>query len=448
MNKLQGSQMFSTLDAASGFWNIPLDETSSKLCTFATPFGRYRFLRMPFGIKVASEVFQDYFQNIFDIPGVEIYIDDISIHAKNKAEHDKILKKVFQIAKQHNVKFNLKKCKFGLVEVKYLGHKLNSSGISMDKEKIKAIKNMPSPRCKKDIERFIGLVTFLGRFIENLSDKTYHLRKLLKQDVIFEWSDEQETAFTSLKDFLVTKPTLKFFDPNKEITISVDASQNGLGAALLQDNKPCAFASRSMTDTQQRYAQIEKELLAIYFGVTKFYQYVYGRKFTVETDHKPLISIFKKPLNDCPARLQRMRLSLQKYDINLIYKPGKQLIVADNLSRAALSETFEDNLNLELQVCVVEQNLIISDASLNRLIQETKRDDELQKIKHYLINGWPTSINKCLVKLNHITKLDRILHKLCFDRFDVFDISQLQPSIGNCYHVQNLKVCNSDMYNL
>jgi hypothetical protein len=122
---------------------------------------------------------------------------------------------------------------------------------------------------------------------------------------------------------------------------------------LLQDNKPCAYSLRAMTETQQRYAQIEKELLAIYLRFNKFYQYVFGRRFTVETDHKPLISIFKKPLNDCPARLQRM-CSLQKLDINLIYKPGKQLIIADSLSRATLDKTFEDNLNLELQVCIIE----------------------------------------------------------------------------------------------
>jgi hypothetical protein len=161
-------------------------------------------------------------------------------------------------------------------------------------------------------------MTYLGRFVENLSEKTHPLRKLLKKDILFEWTHEQENAFVVLKNLLGKGPILNYFDPNKEITISVDASQNGLGAVLLQDNKPCAYSSRAMTETQQRYAQIEKELLAIYFGVNKFYQYVFGRRFTVETDHKPLISIFKKPLNDCPARLQRMLLTFQKFDIETI----------------------------------------------------------------------------------------------------------------------------------
>ncbi|EFA12683.1 Retrovirus-related Pol polyprotein from transposon 17.6-like Protein [Tribolium castaneum] len=134
-------------------------EMSRTICTFGTPFGRYRFLRMPMGIKEASEVFQEYFSEIFNIPGVEVYVDDILIYAKNKTEHDKILEQVFQIAKENNIKFNLSKCRFGLNEIKYLGHKFSAAGITIDEEKIDAIKNMPSPTRKKDIERFLGLIT-------------------------------------------------------------------------------------------------------------------------------------------------------------------------------------------------------------------------------------------------------------------------------------------------
>lgn len=174
MSKLSGSKYFSTLDAASGFWNIPLDKNSSKLCTFGTPFGRYRFLRMPFGIKTASEVFQENFKDIFTMKGVELYIDDILIHAKNKEEHDIILKQVFDAAKKHNVKFNLEKCKLGLREVKYLGHKFSEKGIRLDENRIEAIKEMPTPKNKKDVQRFLGMITYVGKFIENLSEKHIH----------------------------------------------------------------------------------------------------------------------------------------------------------------------------------------------------------------------------------------------------------------------------------
>lgn len=197
--KLKGSKYYTTLDATSGFWNIPLDEASSKLCTFGTPFGRYRFKRMPFGITSASEVFQERFKEIFDMEGVEIYIDDILIHGKTKEEHDRRLKQVFEKAKICNIKFNLNKCKFGMKEIKYLGYKLSENGIKIDDEKLKAITQMPTPTNKKELQRFLGLVTYVGRFIDNLSEKTAALRKILKGDSIFMWNTEQQIAFEDLK---------------------------------------------------------------------------------------------------------------------------------------------------------------------------------------------------------------------------------------------------------
>ena len=358
-NELKDSRYFSTLDASNAFWNIPLDSESSKLCTFGTPLGRYRFKRLPYGIKTASEVFQEYFQEIFEMKGVKVYIDDILIHAETKIEHDKILEKVFKLASKYNIKFNKQKCKFGLNEITYLGHKFNKNGIQMDDEKIQAIKDIEVPKNKKELQQFLGLITYVGRFIPDLSDKTYPLRQLIKDKNEFIWQEVQEKAFNKLKNIISREPVLKYFDPLKHVTISVDASKNGLGAVLLQDDQPCAYVSRAMTPTQENYAQIEKELLAICFGINKFYQYVYGSKFTVETDHKPLTAIFQKPLNNCPARLQKMLLTLQKYDINLVYKPGRKLIIADHLSRNYSKIQYKDNLDLEAQVCLIEKNYFI-----------------------------------------------------------------------------------------
>lgn len=129
-------------------------------------------------------------------------------------------------------------------------------------------------------------------------------------------------------------PVLRYFDMKKPLTLTVDASSKGLGAALVQDEQPIVYASRALTKSQQNYAQIEKEALAISFGCEKFHQYIFGRSVTVESDHKPLQSIFKKSLHQAPARLQRLLLSLQKYDLNVIFKPGKTMFLADTLSRA------------------------------------------------------------------------------------------------------------------
>lgn len=418
MINLNGATHFSILDATSGFWNVPLDAESSKLCTFGTPYGRYRFLRMPYGLKSAPEVFQQRFQNIFNAEGVVIYIDDILVWGKTEEEHNRRLENVFKVARANNVKFNFKKCKFGLTEVRYVGHKFSASGISMDEKKIEAIKELPVPENKKDAQRFLGLVTYVGRFIPNLSEKTKPIRDLIKNDITFQWNTEQQCAFENIKEEIIKDITLQYFNPEAEITMSVDASQNGLGAVLMQQNKPCAYASRSMTDTQKRYAQIEKELLAICFGVQKFHQYVYGKKFRVETDHKPLITIFKKPLNACPARLQRMLLSLQKYETEVVYKPGKELIVADALSRATSPKVYHDNLELEEQVCLIAENLMITQERLDQLKNLTNEDETLQHVTKFIRGKWPknseglTGEMKTYYKIRHdiIEGRDRLIY--------------------------------------
>ena len=169
-----------------------------------------------------------------------------------------------------------------------------------------------------------------------------------------------------------------------------------MGACLLQDNLPCAYASKALTDTQIRYAQIEKELYAICFGLTKFYQYVFGRRVVVETDHQPLISIFKKPLNKCPARLQRMLLQLQKFDFELRYRPGKDLLLADALSRAYLSETEVDLLEDEVEghVCMVKLELNATPNKIKEFVNETDKDTTLKELKELILNGWPNSNKK------------------------------------------------------
>jgi len=230
-----------------------------------------------------------------------------------------------------NLTLNKDKCKLGVSEVTYIDHILNK-GIQPDPEKIKAIQNMPAPQDKKGAERLLGTVTYLAKFTLNMSTITKPIRDLLKTDVIFHWDTDQKEAFESIKQVLSTEPVLAFYNVDKPVLITCDASQSGLGAVLLQEDRPIAYASRALTDAETRYAQIEKELLAIVFAFSKFHQYVYGKEALVESDHRPLESIMKKPLAAAPPRLQRMLLQLQKYSFTLVYKPGKELVLADTLS--------------------------------------------------------------------------------------------------------------------
>lgn len=231
-----------------------------------------------------------------------------------------------------------------------------------------------------------------------MSDKTEPLRNLLKKDVIFEWNSEVQQAYDNIKKDLINSPVLQFFDINKQTTVSVDASQAGLGAVLLQNRLPCAYASKAMTETQTRYAQIEKELLAVCFGLERFHYYIFGKPIIVETDHKPLVPIFKKPLNKCPGRLQRMLVQLKKYDIEVVYKPGKELHIADALSRAYDKNDKYTGWSEEIESQICSVNYVnATKEKIKQLLEHTDKDEELKLLKEIILRGWPNdskSINE------------------------------------------------------
>ena len=413
VTEFTGKTVFSTLDLKDGYWQIQLDEESSQLCTFSSPFGRYRFTRMPFGIRSASEVFQKKNEAAFSgIPGVHIVADDIIIAADSIQEHDKILTQVLERAKERNIVFNLEKLQLRVNKVKYLGTIVTPDGTKPDPSKVKAIVEMDPPQDKAGIRRLLGMLNFLAAHIPNMSDITGPLRCLLKSDVHFNWGPEQEAALAKMKATLSSAPVLHYFDPSIVSTIQADASQSGLGACLFQKGKPIAYASRSLSPSECNYPQIEKELLAIVFACSKFHQYIYGFHTKVQSDHKPLESIMVKPLHKVSPRLQRMLLKLQKYDLEVKYTKGKELYVADTLSRAYLTipPTDNDIEDLEFAVHALVRDLPVSDAKLSQLQSATEHDEQLQKLHHYISSGWPTNISNVPIALRSFWKLRHELH--------------------------------------
>ena len=254
-SKLAGKKVFSTFDQKDGYWQVELDNYSSMLCTFSTPFGRYRFTRIPFGLASASEVFQKKNEAAFDgIDGVHIVADDIIIAAANVEEHDMILRQVLARAQDRNVKFNFDKLQLRVNSVKYLGTIVTDEGIKPDPAKVSAIVNMPGPTDKATLRRLLGMVNFLSSHIPNLATITAPLRALLKLDTHFLWTHEHNSAFEKLKALLSDSPILQYFDPTVRSVIQADASQHGLRACLLQRGQPIAYASRRLSDTECNYA--------------------------------------------------------------------------------------------------------------------------------------------------------------------------------------------------
>ena len=228
-----------------------------------------------------------------------------------------------------------------------------------------------------------------------LSEVAQPLRNLTLTNAQFMWSEQHDKAFDEVKKLVANHPVLKYYDINDEVTIQCDASERGLGATLLQNGQPVAFASRTLSAVEQRYAQIEKECLAIVFGCQKFSQYITRReKVTVESDHKPLQSIFKKSLLCAPSRLQRMMLRLQRYNLEVVYKPGKQMFVADHLSRAFLKDTGPEDeefqvFALELEAMNLFDTIEISCERLPQLQKATEQDPVMQTLKTTILIGWP-----------------------------------------------------------
>lgn len=401
VDNLSGSKYFTKLDCSSGFWTVPLDSASSKLCTFSTPYGNYRYKRLPFGLCISTEAFQERMEEAFkDLEGVKFYVDDLIIYAKSVEEHNEILLNVLKTAEIHNVRFNKEKSEFLKTELKYLGVIVGGTGIKPDPEKVKAVTDIKSIKDKKDLERFLGVTNYLSKFIPDYSTLTAPLRDLLRKDCIFQWELPQESAFIRLKDALVNSPILQIYNVNKDIVMSVDCSSEGVGACLLQEGKPVAYASKALTDCQKEYAQVEREMYAIVFGCVKFHKYILGKRVTVESDHSALETLFKKPLHKVPSRIQRMMLKIQGYDLNVKYVPGKKMLIPDYLSRSYLplsnspSETkFDAELNTEIicHVTVTVNHLPISDEKKELIKLKTLEDPVLCKVKEYIQNGWPIS---------------------------------------------------------
>ena len=400
--RLSKAKVFTTLDAKDGFYQIGLDEASSKKTTFWTPFGRYRYLRMPFGISLAPEEFERRLhEQLSGLDGVDILRDDILVagygetQEEAEANHDQNLRKLLDRARKVNLKLNRKKMNLKKQQVKFMGHMITKGGLKPDPDKVKAVKNMPKPTCEQEALSLLGFINYLAKFLPKLSEVAQPLRDLTRANAQFIWSRQHNKAFEDMKKLVVQHHVLKYYDVSEEVTLQREASERGLGATLMQNGQPVAFASRTLSTTEQRYAQIEKECLAIVFGCEKFSQYISRReKVTVESDHKPLQSIFKKSLLHAPMRLQRMMLRLQRYNLDVVYKPGSQMFVADHLSRAFLSETDPDDEDvqvfaLELETMDPLSTVNISSESLPRLQKTTEEDPVLQTLKNTILVGWP-----------------------------------------------------------
>ena len=338
LTSLSGGNLFSKLDMSQAYLQLPLDEESKEYVTVNTHKGLYRYNRLPFGISSAPSTFQRTMETLLQgIKGVLVYIDDILITGPTIEEHLSTLDKVLEKLGVANLRLNKPKCFFLQPSIEYLGHIIDKDGLHPTEEKVRAIKEAPKPRNISELRSFFGIINYYSRFLPNLSTKLAPLYQLLQKDTKWTWGRKQNEAFKAAKSALQDDSLLVHYDESKPLVLACDASQYGLGAVLshvMEDGKerPVAYASRTLTPAEKNYSQIEKEGLAIIFGVKKFHNFLFGRHFSIESDHQPLSYLFsetKGVSQTASSRIQRWALTLGAYHYNICHKPGATLSNAE-----------------------------------------------------------------------------------------------------------------------
>ena len=402
LGQLSGAKYFTKLDANSGFYQIPLSSESQLLTTFITPFGRFMFTRLPFGISSAPEHFQKRMNAILSgVPGHVCQMDDTLLWGRTEEEHDDRVNIALQKLAENGVTLNPDKCLFKVTSVTFLGQVIDGEGVHPNPDKVRGIVGCPPCRDVPDVRRFLGMVNQLSKFSPSLSSLSEPIRSLLKKDNDFTWGPPQQQAFEDVKAEVSSNRVLALYDPNRDTCVSADASSYGIGAVMSQRQedsswKPVSFQSRSLTETEKRYAQIEKEALAITWACDRFADYLIGRQFLIQTDHKPLVPILStKDLADLPPRVLRFRLRLARFSYAIEHIPGKELIIPDMLSRAPavpVCDTLPDiSKEADGYLSFVVSGLPASDQRLEEFRMKQDDDDVVAVLKQYTRDGWPPS---------------------------------------------------------
>ena len=343
LESLSGAQWFSTLDLASGYWQVELDQEAKEKSAFVVRGGLYQWTVMPFGLCNAPSTFERLMENI--MAGLQwesllIYLDDVIVFGKTIEEELNRLKRVFQKLRQANLKLKPKKCVLFQKSVLYLGHVVSREGIATDPEKIRVIQEWETPKCLKDVRAFLGLASYYRRYVKSFCDIARPLNRLTQKNIAFNWTNSCEEAFLALKQCLTTSPVLAYPTYSGQFTLDTDASAYGIGAVLSQEQngqeKVIAYASRTLTRAQRNYCVTRRELLAVVFFVRYFRPYLYGRHFTIRTDHGSLrwLINFRNPEGQVARWLQ----ILGEYDYEIVHRAGKSHQNADSLSRKPCSQ--------------------------------------------------------------------------------------------------------------
>ena len=419
-----GAKVFTIVDMDKGYWQVVLHPESRKYTCMAFDIGRYQFKRLPMGSKVTSDIFQRMLDSVYiDLPGVTGIADDMVTFGRNEEEHDRNLILFLETTRKNGLVLNKRKLQFKKEEVSFFGHRWNSTGISPDPKKTESILKMQFPPDKETMHSFLGLVNFLSissqfppdketmhsflglvnflnRYTPRLAELCSPLRKLILKDSLYSPADPKHTAFHAIKAEFKKKIILPYFNRNKETILQTDASKKGFGAVILQEEQPIYYASRALTSAEKNYQNLEREAQAAVWGMEKFHYFLYGRKFILQTDQKPLVSIFRKHMIDVSPRIQRITIRAWQYDFEPQHIPGRNNVISDALSRVTPLEFQDSNAEKDILAVNFLQYSSIEERERDGVLQETNKHKKLQSLKHYISTGWPAKRSQIPVSLH------------------------------------------------
>ena len=401
MTSLTGGQKFSKLDLSAAYQQIVLDDEASELVVINTHQGLYKYTRLPFGIASAPAIFQKAMDGILQgIPHCICYLDDILVTGRSDEEHLQNLRRVLHRLWEHGVKLHRDKCTFFQNTVEYLGHTISAEGVHTTSKKLKAIVDAPSPSNVSELRSFLGLLNYYGKFLPSLAATLHPLHTLLRTGQPWKWSPQCAQAFEKAKRALIEAPILVHYNPDLPISLAGDASAYGVGAVISHSmpdgtERPVAFTSRTLSMSEKNYSQVEKEALSLIFGIKKFHQYLFGRHFTLITDHKPLTTILG-PKQGVPqvaaARMQRWALLLSAYSYSIKFRPTQEHCNADGLSRLPIPATTAIGSPEDPTIFNMRQISSLP-VQASDIARATRSDPVLSKVVMFLKQGWPVEVS-------------------------------------------------------
>ena len=401
---MSGGKLFTKLDLSHAYQQLLLDAESRKYTTINTTKGLFQYQRLPFGVSSAPAIFQRTMDSLLqDLPGVVVYLDDVLVTGDSEENHLENLNRVLERLEAAGVTLKESKCVFLAPSVEYLGHVIDKDGLHPSPEKLRTIREAPEPHNISELKSFLGLLNYYSKFLPNLAVVLSPLYRLLKKDVKWSWTEEHSASFQNAKDLLQSSTLLVHYDSQKELILSGDASNYGLGAVLAHKmenglEKPIAFASRTLSPTEQRYSQLEKEGLAIIFAVKKFHQYLSGKPFTIYSDHQPLKYLFSESRQVpvmAASRIQRWALTLGAYEYTIQYRPGSKMCNADALSRLPLPDGPSDaQIPSPGDVDFLLNHLSEAIVTASQISVWTEKDPVLSRVHHFILHGWPSSTSE------------------------------------------------------